>query len=218
MRCETFQWQMHQLLDQRALPEDDPQLQQHAQHCPGCRALLEGQQRLFEGLAVTHVPEPSADFARRVVSQAVARPAARRYRYARLGTGLLAVASCLLLALWLSPHGQPPGQQQSAAVSPATVRPQDATTNGPPPTTAASQTAGLPTWWMLDPDELYPDDLRQQHRQQVDRIADDLRPLTRSFSTAAAALGRWIPVSKPRTNDRTPQARRPLRRWLDQLS
>jgi hypothetical protein len=62
MQCERFERRLHQVLDERGRPEDDPSLRRHADSCPACRGMLASQQALWVGLAELEPPQPPADF------------------------------------------------------------------------------------------------------------------------------------------------------------
>jgi hypothetical protein len=52
--------------------------------------------------------------------------------------------------------------------------------------------------------ELYPEEARQRHREQVNQIADDLRPIATPFNAALTAIRRSIPLrhSPPKSEPR----------------
>jgi hypothetical protein len=68
MRHESFEAQMHDLLDRRERPEECNELRELAELSPACRDMLAAQQRLFEGLEADEIPELPASFAQRVVT------------------------------------------------------------------------------------------------------------------------------------------------------
>jgi hypothetical protein len=71
MRPEAFNARINELLDRRARPEDDEQLRAFAAESSLYRDALAAQQRLFEGIEADEIPELPADFAQRVVAQAM---------------------------------------------------------------------------------------------------------------------------------------------------
>jgi hypothetical protein len=128
MQCEKFERRLHQVLDQRGRPEDDPQLLFHARACAACRNRLAAQELLWAGLAEQVTPQVSANFAETVVHRALAhRPsplAVSRYPR-RLST--LAAAAALLLALiptayWASRHRE----NADTGTGTATIQPANA--------------------------------------------------------------------------------------------
>lgn len=213
MRCEQFEDRLQLLLDQRRVPERDTQLVAHAQVCPPCRELLSVQAQLFDALELAEVPDLPEDFARDVVAQVkpavVVEPPTSGNRMAPI---LLAIAASLLLGLfsaaliWMSSHGQHMAQDDKE-ISPNVESP------------AAADVAEGDNWWRLSRSSLatlYPSDVRQRHREQVETIADELRPIATPFTTAATALRRTIPVRKNRSEDQ-PQAAVPMA-WPRELS
>ena len=52
MQCEKFEARLQDLLDQRARPEFDERLLEHAETCENCRETLWLQEQLFTGLEV----------------------------------------------------------------------------------------------------------------------------------------------------------------------
>lgn len=59
MKCSEFETRLHEILDERRLPECDATLQSHASQCEACDSLLQTQRRLFSvhtrRVAGTHV-------------------------------------------------------------------------------------------------------------------------------------------------------------------
>lgn len=76
MRPEAFNARVNELLDRRERPEDDEQLRAFAAESSLYRDALAAQQRLFEGIEADEIPELPADFAQRVVAQAMQSEAA----------------------------------------------------------------------------------------------------------------------------------------------
>jgi hypothetical protein len=121
----------------------------------------------------------------------------------------IALAASLMLTVlgvswyWVArPRPVPPGslaERNSAAGSP---RP-DATGSE----SASPQLRG--DGWLISTSllELYPEEARQRHRQQVTRIADNLRPLAAPFNAAVTVLQRTLPVQKADEED-SPRAAR----------
>ncbi len=68
MQCVEFENRLNDLLDNRIAPEDDPQLNRHAQDCDACAGTLFAQQRLFQGLQASRLA-PSADLPDRILSR-----------------------------------------------------------------------------------------------------------------------------------------------------
>ncbi len=207
MRCDQFEDRLQRLLDRRRAPERDSQLRVHAQLCPACRDILRLQAQLFDALDITEVPDLTPDFSRQVVARlqpsATVPVAPVRSHVVPV---LLAVAASLVLGLfaagviWLSTDRGRLAQDKPQAVPHHEVLPSVA---GP---------ADGDNWWDFSPSSLatlYPSDVRQRHREQVETIADELKPIATPFTTAASALRRTIPVGKHRAKN-SPQAAVPI--------
>jgi hypothetical protein len=213
MRCEQFEDRLQLLLDQRRVPERDTQLVAHAQVCPPCREFLSIQTHLFDALDLADVPQLPESFARDVVAQVrppvvVQQPSSGN----RIAPILLAIAASLLLGLfsaaviWMSSRGKQMAHDNKE-ISPNVESP------------ATADVTDGDNWWRLSRSSLatlYPSDVRQRHREQVETIADELRPITTPFTTAATALRRTIPVGKTRSEGQ-PQAGVPTT-WPRELS
>lgn len=196
MQCDEFDARLDNLLDRRRLPADDPRLQRHAQVCPRCREQLTATVRLLSGLDLLEVPPLRDDFAQRVVQEVV--PASQT-RHTRWSPSAIAIAATLLLAL-LPGLGYLLGSRGSWA-------PNAPTRSGGPgevayvtPSTPANDTPAVDdSPWMRYGNsilELYPEEARARHRQQVSALARDLRPIAAPFNAAVTAIRRTIPVSR----------------------
>lgn len=206
MRCDEFETRLQHVLDQRKVPEQDELLRQHARVCFNCQRILALQSQLFDGLELAVIPDLPEDFARRVVREVIPH-AGRRRRPVPWTLALAAVAATLLLAVvpaaWSRFHKGPhvASARRSAEPSP----------DGPRTDNVVAEDHRAKRgemWWKVPADsilELYPPEARLRHRQGVDEIANDLRPITTSFSAAITALRRTIPVGKDRHRGR-PQA------------
>jgi hypothetical protein len=71
MQCHEFENRLNVLLDERRVPESDPQLAAHAAECEECGRALAGQAALLGGLASLCTPELPANFSECVVAQVV---------------------------------------------------------------------------------------------------------------------------------------------------
>ncbi len=128
MRCEQFERRLHQVLDRREVPSEDPRLSSHARQCPPCRQRLAACHRLLTGLDLLELPVPGDDFPLQVVRRAE-RPrrqlaAHRRFQgvWASLAVGL---ALALLVPLaWYAHRSQAIVRHRELAarpVAPATA-------------------------------------------------------------------------------------------------
>jgi hypothetical protein len=218
MQCNAFEMRMQRLLDQRLRPEQDDQLRSHADVCAECREMLSGQERLFTALELSEIPPLSDGFTDRVLQSLERRPGSNQFTTRHMSLAL-AIAATLLIAIvptiswWQS---QPAGRnaERSAVDNSAVV------IEG---SRSVASVAGEPAgseWWKEQTQslwELYPPQVRARHRQQVDRLADDLRPLTSSFTAAVTALKRSLPTGKPREKSQ-PQATNRAADWLHSLT
>jgi hypothetical protein len=213
MRCSEFESRLQLLLDQRKVPERDSQLVAHTQVCSHCQEVLSLQSHLFDVLEMTEVPELPQGFAESVVARVVpsvmAHPTPTPNRMAPI---LLALAASLVLGLfsagviWISSERAQVAQEEPVMAPSA----QDA---------VELETRDGDNWWRISPSSLatlYPSDVRQRHRQRVETIADELKPITTPFTTAATALRRTIPVGR-KSEDNQPQAAVP-NIWPRELS
>ena len=130
----------------------------------------------------------------------------------RIAPILLAIAASLLLGLfsaaviWMSSRGKQMAHDNKE-ISPNVESP------------ATADVTDGDNWWRLSRSSLatlYPSDVRQRHREQVETIADELRPITTPFTTAATAPRRTIPVGKM-CSEGQPQAGVPTT-WPRELS
>ncbi|MGM0489141.1 MAG: anti-sigma factor family protein [Planctomycetota bacterium] len=198
MLCSEFDARMHKLLDERKAPEQDSVLRCHAQNCPRCAARLETMVCLLDSLALSETPALPPEFAQRVVESVDQHPTARasstRGAPTRLLPLMVMAASLLLIAVPLAWYAMKP--EDVVVRSPS--RP------SPPPKSEATKTISSPTrvptganegWLLSDPlSELYSQTTRERHREQMNRLADDLRPIATPFNAALTAIRRSIPV------------------------
>ncbi len=203
MQCDAFEARLQLLLDRRQAPERDPALLAHATCCTECHAVLHAQRLLFQGLELGDVPDPGSDFTMCVLNRTQVRATRDRRLSVHLPLALLALAtSLLLIALPHFTHRQPRPETPTSQAKPDTsdsANPQDQLA-----TADRTHTSGSSSWEDLL--TLYPEKTRRRHLQQMDRLTNDLRPITQSFTTAAAALRRTILVGKHRRKKNQPQA------------
>ena len=200
MRCSEFESRLQSLLDQRKVPERDSQLVAHTQMCTHCQEVLSLQSQLFDVLEMTEVPDLPEGFAESVVARVVPSVTAHPTPN-KLVPLLVTLAASLVLGLfsagviWMSSDRGEVAQEEPAITPNAQNK-------------VALKNADGDNWWRISPSSLatlYPSDVRQRHRQQVETIADELKPITTPFTTAATALRRTIPIGK-KSDGRQPQA------------
>ena len=200
MRCDQFDARLQNLLDARTSPEQDLPLQRHAQQCPCCQAQLTSLSRLLDGLDLLDVPALPDDFAQHVIQQ-VNGPRPRSTP--SLGTLVaVALAATLVMAVvpmawYLSRRSQPWAQSPPSAAAP-----HDELAQAVPTPQTLDQTAEAEEGWLVPGAsilELYPAEVRQRHREQVNQIADDLRPIATPFNAAMTAIRRSMPMRQAPT-------------------
>lgn len=122
MRCEQFERRLHQALDRREGPTEDPRLVRHARRCRACRQTFVSCQRLLAGLDLLELPVPGDDFplqvVRRIEESRLAAAAKRIHRkaWAAMAVGL---SLALLVSLaWHLPRSGSVAQPDSPAGQP----------------------------------------------------------------------------------------------------
>lgn len=212
MLCSEFDARLHQLLDERKAPEQDWELQCHARNCPRCAARLETMLRLLDSLELSQTPEVSSRFAQRVV-EAVdqpppTRPLSTRGVPTRLVPLMVAAAGLLLVATPLAWYAVKP----DVGAVPSPPRPSSTNSTaqlaGPEADSSPTQMAtDASEDWLLSGTlvELYSQATDERHREQMTRIADDLRPIATPFNAALTAIRRSIRVDTSET-EREPRA------------
>src|SRR5258707_7606584 len=96
MHCVRFEMRLNRLLDDRASPESDLELVEHARECPDCAELLTGNELLLRVVETCDRPSPGPDLAVRVAAQF--ESGWRQSRRRSWTLALPAVAARLLLA------------------------------------------------------------------------------------------------------------------------
>ena len=196
MLCSEFDTRTQALLDERKSPEQDPDLLKHAQNCPQCNSQLVLLSKLFDSLDLLEIPELPDNFAQRVLDN-VNQATPARLSPRSIPTWLVVattVAAVLLLAVlpvtWFAAKNRhvvaQPGsdmkvsdQESGSSALAQSTSPSDAVEEG----------------WMVSGAsflELYPEETRRRHREQVNQIADDLRPITTPFTAAMTAIRRSL--------------------------
>lgn len=125
MKCDEFEAQLDEILDERRRPEWDAQLREHSACCVRCRDLASAYGVLFEGFRSLKLPEAPADMSARVMDAYLARPRsalpAKAALPAAAAAALLSTAAAVLVAVFLSRGGH---REQVALVQPPTAQPQ----------------------------------------------------------------------------------------------
>lgn len=100
MRCETFEWRLNEVLDQRRPLSSASDVEEHIRQCGSCRELARSYESVLSGLAQAAVPAESTGLTQRVLVE-VSRPSTILFprRRARLA---LAAAAALVAAVGVS--------------------------------------------------------------------------------------------------------------------
>jgi hypothetical protein len=183
MHCVRFEMRLNELLDERASPEADPELLDHAQDCSECAELLAGHDLLVNGLE-RFEPSLGRDFSVRVAAHFADQN--RRSSRGRWLGSLAAIATGVLLAVGIlhllnstpderggggiviNPHGPGSLKADSPSVAPR----------------YADLLAGANAWRQR---------IGEQRPVWVDEMADGLKPVADSMSAALHALRRTLP-------------------------
>jgi hypothetical protein len=212
MLCDDFDTRLQNLLDARKSPQRDLSLRRHARQCRHCQAHLNSLARLLDGLELLDVPALPNDFAQRVVEQ-VSGPSRRGTPSTRT---LLAVALAASVLIVIAPMSWYLVRrfQTVANIPQTTAAPTDELAQAGPAVPTPDQLSDAEEGWLVPGAailELYPEEARQRHREQVNQIADDLRPIATPFNAAMAAIRRSMPTrhSPPKGEPRASLARPP---------
>jgi hypothetical protein len=117
VRCEEFEIRLNDIVDERRMPESDPELCAHAAGCGSCEQLLRGYETLLDSVAHLEKVEAAPELCYRVMAEWQSVPHARAHRRVRVE---LALAATLLVAalpalLWLRSRSSPPAAAPRAA-------------------------------------------------------------------------------------------------------
>ncbi|MEX0939284.1 MAG: hypothetical protein WDZ59_15585 [Pirellulales bacterium] len=203
MQCEKFESQLNEVLDRRAMVENEAELVRHARVCDRCGELLAGYETLLDGVELLHVPEINVDLGERVVAElARDRASAGAWRSPAVIGGLFALAAALMLAavplaLW-GPGGGSADQVVERATA-ADRQPGEPVTALP----GNSSLADVPT---LAVDRLCYDAGQAMARlpRYADAVlrVDGIRPLTNSVTYAIDSLRSTL-TDRPRPAEST---------------
>jgi hypothetical protein len=189
-KCDAFEQQMHDLLDDRRVPEDHDGLRSQATLSTEHQQLLSGQQLMLEGLELAELPELPDDFAERCVAAAVAEGAvadspvgratvpsnSRRANWRFVVFTAVCAAAVLIAAVpfwnWLSPTpGQPSIAEGPAEVLPPVEELVDADGNSVPGTPIEDELQDSAT-----PDPQSPTSPEEPELYANDSLPDGPRP------------------------------------------
>jgi hypothetical protein len=186
MHCVRFEMRLNRLLDERASPDSDLELVEHARECPECAELLTGNELLLSGIESCDRPIAGPDLAVRVAVELESDW--RQSRRRSWSWTVPAVAAGLLLAFGVwhllkdpSGTGQLP-KDHWADRSPRTVM---------PGVTPATSNRYYRTF--VDGTIELRERFGGQRPEWVDQMADGLKPVADSMSAALHALRRTFP-------------------------
>lgn len=187
MHCVRFEMRLNRLLDDRASPNSDLELFEHARECPDCAELLTGNELLLSGIESCDGPFADPDLAVRVAAEF--EGGWRQSRRRSWTWTLPAVAAGLLVAFGVWQLLKVPSGKGDLPKDHRLVNdPQGAVVPGHSPEASSpyyrsffARTA----------------ELRQQFGgpplEWVDQMADGLKPVADSMSAAFHALRRTFP-------------------------
>jgi hypothetical protein len=185
MHCVRFEMRLNRLLDDRASPDSDMELVEHARECPDCAELLTGNELLLSGIESCDGPFAGPDLAVRVAAEF--EGGWRQSRRRSWTWTLPAVAAGLLLAfgVWqllndTSGTGHLP--KDSSVITSGFVT---------PGVTPATSNRYYRTF--VDGTIELRERLAGPRPEWVDQMADGLKPVADSMSAAFHALRRTFP-------------------------
>jgi len=146
MNCEQCEKEIEELLDNTLTAEQQEAVEQHLQHCPACRDLLEQEQELRQALAQMPSPALRTGFVADAVSKA------RQGQQRSHGYGFVAgfgTAIAASLALWFTvmmylPQGGDASALQTVSMSVGQVQQVNLVFNSPEQLAQATFTLMLP--------------------------------------------------------------------------
>jgi len=183
MHCVRFEMRLNELLDERASPETDRKLIDHAENCPDCAQLLAGHELLRSGREWFE-PTIGADFSVRVAA-AIADHDKRSWRGHWVGS-IAAIAAGIIVAVGIS-HFRNSTSTDSERGG-AGVIPRESGMVKFDSRLTAPDYQGL-----LARTSEWSQRFGEQRPQWVDEMADGLKPVADSMSAALHALRRTLP-------------------------
>ena len=191
MQCRGVEKRIQELLDDRLDPSFDSELIEHASMCAACRAVLEAEGKLFDGLQFMTIPSLSVDFSQRVVATFVTQRRRPAQRLAPAAVVLAIVATLLLVVAY--------GPQQRNSIGPAddTRAITSAAVNhlhqGPPTALSVGGFSSQEVRMAIEHFVVQLTGGRGSRFYQVDQLAGTIRPLASTLNVAFDAIRRSIP-------------------------
>jgi hypothetical protein len=176
---------LNELLDERASPESDRELLDHAEDCPDCAELLAGHELLLRGQEWFE-PTIGADFSVRVAAAFDGQN--QRSNWRRWAGSFTAIAAGLLMAVGILHMLNSPGGDRGLPDTRVVTHPAEI---------GSVKTGQRPSSVLVAIIDLG-DEMRQRIGQQpppewVNEVADGLKPVADSMSAALHALRKTLP-------------------------
>lgn len=203
MQCAEFEARVHNVLDQRAAPDSDAELVEHASNCERCAQIMHAQRSLFDGLRSPIEQATSVHFGHQVLD-ALKVEKANRVRRRSIAFGLATAAALMVMVMSFARGPRVENaDRDSAGGRLAIATPPRSVTPSPAMSPEEKEEFRLLIRQLLDQVSTHP----VQGLDTVDEVAaKSLRPLAVSFNFALDSLRRHLPGQN---NDEStdPQAR-----------
>jgi hypothetical protein len=187
MHCVRFEMRLNRLLDDRASPDSDLELVEHARECPDCAELLTRNELLLSAIESCDGPSAGPDLAVRVVAEL--ESGGRQSRRRSWTWTVPAVAAGFLLAFGVWQSLKDPSGTGQLPKDHSLVK--DLTGGVTPGVTPATNNRYYRR--IVDSTIELRERLGGQRPEWVDQMADGLKPVADSMSAAFHALRRTFP-------------------------
>ena len=195
MHCVRFEMRLNRLLDDRASPDSDLELVEHARECPDCAELLTGNELLLSAIETSDGPTAAPDLAVRVAAEF--ENGWRQSRRRSWSWTIPAVAAGLLLAFGVWHLLKDPSGSSRSGNNPSGSGnlPKVPLANIPSAVTpdAAHETSSPYYLTLVAGTKELSERFGSQRPEWVDQMADGLKPVADSMSAALHALRRTFP-------------------------
>ena len=205
MQCEELEIRIHELLDRRELPGDDPAVAAHAAVCTECGELVAACKAMLDGVEALPMPDPSEQFVASVLDRAADSAAVRRRSSGHLLSiaASLAVAASLLIAFafwWQRQEPNPAGPSDIATSNDRQPEP-TAIVKLFPEQLQSEQIHGLCLTTGHNIATLPQTVRRVASSPDGSGLAGRIRPVTRPMGFAIGILKRTLPAGTEKTSD-----------------
>ena len=198
MKCGEFETRIQSVLDCRESLGDDQTLREHADQCADCAAVLDAYNAMLDAVEIHETPELDDDFGQRVVQLTFAPQAAgsanSRYATRAMVVALASIAALIMISvlprLWIShdPAPSPGGPTGTLQLTGPGTPSEPSTTTEDPEQIVASDPDWRSLWSQLS-SRIASEDL-----QPIETLAEGIRPITNSLTTAVDGLRTTFPV------------------------